>query len=55
MIGGVSGPWDWGRIYGLDPQISQSNGWFGINEKRWFYLLFSSNLRDRLIVIRIYI
>ena len=45
-----SGPWDWGRIYGLDPQISQSNGWFGINERDGLFT-FSSNLRDRLIVI----
>jgi len=45
-----SGPWDWGRIYGLDPQTSQSNGWFGINERDGLFT-FSSNLRDRLIVI----
>ena len=45
-----SGPWDWGRIYGLDPQLSQANGWFGINERDGLFT-FSSNLRDRLIVI----
>ena len=45
-----SGPWDWGRIYGLDPQLSQANGWFGINERDGLFT-FSSNLRDKLIVI----
>jgi hypothetical protein len=45
-----SGPWDWGRLYGLDPQYSQSNGWFGINERDGLFT-FSSNLVDRLIVI----
>ena len=45
-----SGPWDWGRLYGLDPQLSQVNGWFGINERDGMFT-FSSNLRDRLIVL----
>ena len=45
-----SGPWDWGRLYGLDPQYSQSNGWFGINERDGLFT-FSSNLVDKLIVI----
>tara|TARA_R100001163_G_scaffold65598_1_gene63446 strand:+ start:850 stop:2091 length:1242 start_codon:yes stop_codon:yes gene_type:complete len=45
-----SGPWNWGRIYGLDPQLSQANGWFGINERDGLFT-FSSNLRDKLIVL----
>ena len=45
-----SGLWDWGRLYGLDPQLSQVNGWFGINERDGMFT-FSSNLRDRLIVL----
>tara|TARA_R100001460_G_scaffold104570_2_gene150389 strand:- start:3265 stop:4506 length:1242 start_codon:yes stop_codon:yes gene_type:complete len=45
-----SGPWDWGRLYGLDPQTSQVNGWFGINEREGMFT-FSSNLRDKLIVV----
>ena len=45
-----SGPWDWGRLYGLNPQTSQANGWFGIDERDGMFT-FSSNLRDRLIVL----
>ena len=45
-----SGPWNWGRLYGLDPQKSQVNGWFGINERDGMFT-FSSNLVDRLIVL----
>ena len=30
---GINGPFNWGRLYGLDPQYSQANGWFGINER----------------------
>jgi|TARA_Y100000289_G_scaffold20403_1_gene19674 hypothetical protein len=45
-----SGPWNWGRLYGLDPQTSQVNGWFGINERDGMFT-FSSNLRDKLIVV----
>tara|TARA_R100000654_G_scaffold1666_1_gene5985 strand:- start:13373 stop:14608 length:1236 start_codon:yes stop_codon:yes gene_type:complete len=45
-----SGPWDWGRLYGLEPQTSQVNGWFGINERDGLFT-FSSNLRDKLIVV----
>ena len=46
----MSGPWNWGRLYGLDPQLSQANGWFGINERDGLFT-FSSNLRDKLIVL----
>ncbi len=45
-----SGPWNWGRLYGLDPQTSQVNGWFGIDERDGMFT-FSSNLRDQLIVL----
>ena len=45
-----SGPWNWGRLYGIDPQYSNTNGWFGINEREGKFT-FSSNLRDRLIVL----
>jgi hypothetical protein len=45
-----SGPWNWGRLYGLDPQYSNANGWFGINERDGKFT-FSSNLRDKLIVL----
>ena len=45
-----SGPWNWGRLYGLDPQYSNVNGWFGINERDGKFT-FSSNLVDRLIVL----
>jgi len=30
---GFEGSWNWGRQYGLDPQTSQANGWFNINER----------------------
>ena len=46
----LNGPWNWGRLYGLDPKLSQVNGWFGINERDGMFT-FSSNLRDKLIVI----
>ena len=45
-----SGPWNWGRLYGLDPQYSNVNGWFGINERDGTFT-FSSNLVNKLIVI----
>ncbi len=39
----------YGRLYGLDPQTAQGNGWFNINERE-NKLSFSSNLAGRLIV-----
>ena len=39
----------YGRRYGLNPEISQKNGWFTINERRGSFS-FSSNLRDKLII-----
>ncbi len=46
--------WNWeklayGRRYGLDPQYSNKNGWFTINEREGKFS-FSSNLTDRLII-----
>ena len=39
----LEGPWNWGSLYGLDPQYANSNGWFGINEREGKFT-FSSNL-----------
>jgi len=47
---GMNGPFNWGRLYGLDAQYSQANGWFGINEREGRFT-FSSNLVGRLIVL----
>ncbi len=46
----LNGPWNWGRLYGLDPTLSQANGWFGIDEREGKFT-FSSNLLDRLVVL----
>ena len=43
--GGVNG-----QRYGIDPKITQTNGWFGIDEARGVFT-FSSNLKDVLITI----
>ncbi len=47
--------WGWeklayGQRYGLDPQTSQSNGWFQINEREGKFT-FSSNLANKLIIL----
>ena len=47
---GFEGSWNWGRQYGLDPQLSQTNGWFNINERDGL-MSFSSNLAGKLIVL----
>ena len=39
-----------GQRYGLDPQFSQTNGWFGINEREGKFS-FSSNLRGSTVII----
>ena len=39
-----------GRRYGLDPQYSQDNGWFNINEREG-KMSFSSNVAGKLIVL----
>ena len=47
---GFEGSWNWGRQYGLDPQISQMNGWFNMDEREG-KMSFSSNLAGKLIVL----
>ena len=49
-IYGLNGPWNWGRLYGLDTKYANRNGWFGINEREGKFT-FSSNLVDKLIVL----
>ena len=41
---------NWGRQYGLDPQTTQRNGWFNMNERDG-KMSFSSNLIGKLIVL----
>ena len=40
----------YGRMYGLNPETAQQNGWFGINERTGTFS-FSSGLADALITI----
>ena len=47
---GFNGSWNWGRQYGLDPQLSQINGWFTLNNREG-KMSFSSNLAGKLIVL----
>ena len=47
---GFEGSWNWGRQYGLEPQIAQTNGWFTLNDREG-KMSFSSNLANRLIVL----
>jgi len=42
--------WGYGQLYGNDPKLAQYNGWFNLNEREG-KISFSSNLRDRLIVL----
>ena len=47
--------WRWddvalGRRYGLDPEVSQTNGWFTMNEREG-KISFSSNLAGQLIIL----
>ena len=47
--------WSWwkmayGQRYGLDPEISQKNGWFTVDERRGVFA-FSSDLANRLITL----
>ena len=46
----LNGPWNWGRLYGIDPKTSNFNGWFGIDERTGRFT-FSSNLLGKLIVL----
>ena len=41
---------NYGRRYGLDPETSQANGWFTINEREGKFS-FSSNLNGQLIIL----
>ena len=41
---------NYGRRYGLDPETSQANGWFTINEREGKFS-FSSNLANQLIIL----
>ena len=47
---GINGSWNWGHLYGLDPQYSQVNGWFNLNYREG-KMSFSSNLANKLIVL----
>jgi len=49
---GYGGMWFWGygQLYGNDPQYSQYNGWFNMNEREG-KISFSSNLAGRLIIL----
>jgi len=47
---GLNGDFNWGRQYGLDPQTSQTNGWFNMDEREG-KMSFSSNLANKLIVL----
>ena len=47
---GFEGSWNWGRQYGLEPQTSQTNGWFNMDEREG-KMSFSSNLAGKLIVL----
>ena len=40
----------YGRRYGLEPELAQSNGWFTINEREGKFS-FSSNLANNLIIL----
>ena len=46
----LNGPWNWGRLYGINPTTSNFNGWFGIDERNNKFT-FSSNLVGKLIVL----
>ena len=54
FFGDYDGSWGlggyYGRRYGLEPSISQVNGWFNMDEREG-KIAFSSNLKDRLIVL----
>jgi len=50
---GWDGTWgfrDYGRLYGMDPQYAQSNGWFNLNEREG-KMSFSSGLVNQLIIL----
>jgi len=41
---------NWGQLYGIDPQYSQSNGWFNLNEREG-KMSFASGMINQLIVL----
>jgi len=47
---GFDGNFNTGKLYGLDPQTSQINGWFSINHREG-KMSFSNGLVDKLIVL----
>ncbi len=49
---GYGGMWNfgYGQLYGIDPQYSQINGWFNMNDREG-KISFSSNLVGRLIIL----
>ena len=47
---GFDGNFNTGKLYGLDPQTSQINGWFSINEREG-KMSFSNELANKLIVL----
>tara|TARA_R110002167_G_scaffold5301_2_gene24854 strand:- start:8820 stop:10061 length:1242 start_codon:yes stop_codon:yes gene_type:complete len=50
---GWDGSWgfrDYGRLYGMDPQYAQSNGWFNLNEREG-KMSFSSGMVNQLIIL----
>ena len=49
---GYGGMWNfgYGQLYGLDPQYSQVNGWFNMNDREG-KISFSSNLVGKLIIL----
>ena len=47
---GAWGGASWGQLYGMDPQYSQANGWFNLNEREG-KISFSSNLVGQMIVL----
>ena len=47
---GFEDSWNWGRQYGLEPQLAQTNGWFTLNEREG-KMSFSSGLVGNLILL----
>ncbi len=49
---GYGGFWyyNYGELYGMEPQYAQTNGWFNMNEREG-KISFSSNLKGQLVII----
>jgi len=45
-----AGLYGYGQLYGMQPEISQMNGWFTINDREG-KMSFSSDLKDKLIIL----